>query len=184
MFLCTIRRRLKTEKDGSSGTVVSAFGPRLRGVGGFTIPKVDKTVKTEVERTGAVVKPRTLGREVPGLSPPVAVRCGLEQVTYPLVLCRLSPAIENLSPWLKIGDNRLNYRLSELRYGSKCFHNIWLICSWLGSSKRSNSILHLFSTYFKFNSYKIEAKKALNLAKLHDFSRDGRSHIVVVSLRF
>ena len=24
-----------------------------------------------------------------------------------VVLCRLSPAIENLSPWLKIGDNRL-----------------------------------------------------------------------------
>ena len=31
-----------------------------------------------VERTGAVVKPRTFGREVPGSSPPVAVRCGLE----------------------------------------------------------------------------------------------------------
>ena len=36
-----------------------------------------------VERTGAVVKPRTLGREVPGSSPPVAICCGLEQVTYP-----------------------------------------------------------------------------------------------------
>ena len=36
--------------------------------------------------TGAVVKPRTLGREVPGSSPPVAVRCGLEQVTYPQLL--------------------------------------------------------------------------------------------------
>ena len=71
-----------------------------------------------------------------------------------------------------------HYRLSELRYGSKCFRNIWFICGWLGSSKRSNSILHLFSTYFKFNSYKIEAKNALNLAKPHDFSRDGRSHIV------
>ena len=70
-------------------------------------------------------------------------------------------------------------RLSELRYSSKCFRNIWFICGWLGSSKRSNSILHLFSTYFKFNSYKIEAKNALNLAKPHDFSRDGRSHIVV-----
>ena len=45
----------------------------------------------------------------------------------------------------------------------------------------SSSILHLFSTYFKFNSYKIEAKNALNLAKPHDFSRDGRSHIVVDS---
>ena len=31
-----------------------------------------------VERTGAVVKPRTLGREVPGSSPQVAVRCGLK----------------------------------------------------------------------------------------------------------
>ena len=39
-----------------------------------------------VERTGAVLKPRTLGREVPGSSPPVAVRCGLEQVTYPQLL--------------------------------------------------------------------------------------------------
>ena len=39
-----------------------------------------------VERTGAVVNPRTLGQEVPGLSPPVAVRCGLEQVTYPQLL--------------------------------------------------------------------------------------------------
>ena len=38
------------------------------------------------ERTGAVVKPRTLGLEVPGSSPPVAVRCGLEQVTYPQLL--------------------------------------------------------------------------------------------------
>ena len=43
-------------------------------------------VINEVERTGAVVKPRTLGREVPGSSPPVAVRCGLEQVTYPQLL--------------------------------------------------------------------------------------------------
>ena len=32
-----------------------------------------------MKRTGAAVKPRTLGREVPGSSPPVAVRCGLEQ---------------------------------------------------------------------------------------------------------
>ena len=39
-----------------------------------------------VERTGVVVKPRTLGREVPGSSPPVAVRSGLEQVTYPQLL--------------------------------------------------------------------------------------------------
>ena len=38
------------------------------------------------ERTGAVVKPRTLGLEVLGSSPPVAVRCGLEQVTYPQLL--------------------------------------------------------------------------------------------------
>ena len=74
-----------------------------------------------------------------------------------------------------------HYRLSELCYGSKCFRNIWFICGWLGSSKHSNSILHLFSTYFKFNSDKIEAKKALNLAKPHDFSRDGRRHIVVDS---
>ena len=101
-----------------------------------------------------------------------------------LVLCRLSPAIENLSPWLKIGDNRLKLftiNCRNSRYGSKFFHNIWFICGWLGSSKRSNTILHLFSTYFKFNSYKIEAKNALNLAKPHDFSRDGRSHIVVDS---
>ena len=39
-----------------------------------------------VERTGAVVKPRTLGLEVPGSSSPVAVRCGLEQVAYPQLL--------------------------------------------------------------------------------------------------
>ena len=78
-----------------------------------------------------------------------------------------------------IAIGTFHYRLSELRYGSKRFRNIWFICGWLGSSKRSNSILHLFSTYFKFNSYKIEAKNALNLAKPHDFSRDGRSHIVV-----
>ena len=35
----------------------------------------------------AVVKPRTLGRDVPGSSlNRVAVRCGLEQVTYPQLL--------------------------------------------------------------------------------------------------
>ena len=100
------------------------------------------------------------------------------------------PIVASYRKLVAVAKNRrqsietFHYRLSELRYGSKCFHNIWLICSWLGSSKRSNSILHLFSTYFKFNSYKIEAKKALNLAKPHDFSRDGRSHVVVVSLRF
>ena len=43
-------------------------------------------IKSNEERTGAVVKPRTLGREVPGSSPPIAVRCGLEQVTYPQLL--------------------------------------------------------------------------------------------------
>ena len=43
-------------------------------------------VSLYVERTGAVVKPRTLGREVPGSNPPVAVRCDLEQVTYPQLL--------------------------------------------------------------------------------------------------
>ena len=75
-----------------------------------------------------------------------------------------------------------HYRLSDLRYVSKFFRNIWFICGWLGSSKRSNSMLHLFSTYFKFNSNKIEEKNALNLAKPHDFSRDGRSHFVVDSL--
>ena len=74
-----------------------------------------------------------------------------------------------------------HYRLSELCCGSKCFLNIWFICGWLGSSKHSNSLLHLFSTYFKFNSYKIEAKNASNFAKPHDFSCDGRSHIVVDS---
>ena len=63
-----------------------------------------------------------------------------------LVLCRLSPAIENLSPWLKIGDFSLSIVGTPL-----------------------------------FNSYKIEAKNALNLAKPHDLSCDGRSHIVVDS---
>ena len=28
------------------------------------------------------------------------------EILVAVVLCRLSPAIENLSPWLKIGDNR------------------------------------------------------------------------------
>ena len=31
----------------------------------------------------------------------------IEARPYELVLCRFLPAIENLSPWLKIGDNRL-----------------------------------------------------------------------------
>ena len=39
-----------------------------------------------MERTGEVVKHMSFGREVPGSSPPVAVRCGLEQVTYPQLL--------------------------------------------------------------------------------------------------
>ena len=34
-----------------------------------------------------------------------------------------------------------HYRLSELRYGSKCFRNIWFNSGWLGSSKRSDSIV-------------------------------------------
>ena len=38
-------------------------------------------------------------------------QCALQMyevsLKYLLVLCRLSPAIENLSPWLKIADNRL-----------------------------------------------------------------------------
>ena len=46
----------------------------------------EKLYDPKTERTGAVVKPRTLGREVPGSSPSVAVRCGLEQVTYPQLL--------------------------------------------------------------------------------------------------
>ena len=97
------------------------------------------------------------------------------------------PIVASYRKLVAVAKNRrqsietFHYRLSELRYGSKCFRNIWLICGWLGSSKRSNSILHLFSTYFKFNSYKIEAKNALNLAKPHDFSRDGCSHIVVLA---
>ena len=33
--------------------------------------------------------------------------CITRIIIFVLVLCRLSPAIENLSPWLKIGDNRL-----------------------------------------------------------------------------
>ena len=41
--------------------------------------------RAEMEQTGAVVKPRTEPRG-PGSSPPVAVRCGLEQVTYPQLL--------------------------------------------------------------------------------------------------
>ena len=103
-----------------------------------------------------------------------------------LVLCiSVVPIVASYRKLVTVAKNRrqsietFHYRLSELRFGSKFFRNIWFICGWLGSSKRSNSILHLFSTYFKFSSYKIEAKNALNLAKQHDFSRDGRSHIVV-----
>ena len=97
------------------------------------------------------------------------------------------PIVASYRKLVAVAKNRqqsietFHYRLLELRYGSKFFRNIWFICSWLGLSKRSYSILHLFSTYFKINSYKIEAKNALNLAKSHDFSRDGRSHIVVDS---
>ena len=97
------------------------------------------------------------------------------------------PIVASYRKLVAVAKNRrqsietFHYCLSEHHYGSKFFRNIWFICGWLGSSKRSNSILHLFSTYFKFNSYKIEAKNALNLAKPHDFSRDGRSHIVVDS---
>ena len=39
-----------------------------------------------VKPTCGALKPRTLGREVPGSSHPVAVCCGLEQVTYPQLL--------------------------------------------------------------------------------------------------
>ena len=49
-------------------------------------PTVVPTYLPTSGATGAVVKPRTLGREVPGSSPPVAVCCGLEQVTYPQLL--------------------------------------------------------------------------------------------------
>ena len=112
-------------------------------------------------------------------TPPIHIKAKPKNHTYSLVLCRLSPAIKAKNRRQSI--ETFHYRLSELRYGSKFFRNIWFICGWLGSSKRSNSILHLFSTYFKFNSYKIEAKNALNLAKPHDFSRDGCSHIVVDS---
>ena len=76
------------------------------------------------------------------------------------------PIVASYRKLVAVAKNRrqsietFHYRLSELRYGSKCFRNIWFICGWLGSSERSNSILHLFSTYFKFNSYKIEAKNA------------------------
>ena len=103
------------------------------------------------------------------------------------VVISVVPIVASYRKLVDVAKNRrqsietFHYRLSELRYGSKYFRNIWFICGWLGSSKRSNSILHLFSTYFKFNSYKIEAKNALHLAKPHDFSRDGRSHIVVDS---
>ena len=54
-------------------------GPRF-------LSKKKKSISAEMERTGALVKPRTFGREVPGSSPPVAVRCGLGQVTYPQLL--------------------------------------------------------------------------------------------------
>ena len=97
------------------------------------------------------------------------------------------PIVASYRKLVAVAKNRqqsietFHYRLSELRYCSKCFRNFWFICVWLGSSKRSNSILHLFSTYFKFNSYKIKVKNALNLAKPHDFSRDGSSHIVADS---
>ena len=68
------------------------------------------------------------------------------------------PIVASYRKLVAVAKNRrhsietFHYRLSDLPYGSECFLNIWLICGWLGSSNRSNSILHLFSTYFKFNS--------------------------------
>ena len=80
------------------------------------------------------------------------------------VFCSVVPIVSSYGKLVAVarnGDNRLKLFIIDCRNsGSKCFCNIWLICGWLGSLKRSNSILHLFSTYFKFNSYKIEAEKA------------------------
>ena len=84
-----------------------------------------------------------------------------------ILVSSVVPIVASYRKLVAVARNRrqsietFHYRLSELRYGSKCFRNIWFICGWLGSSKRSYSILHLFSTYFKFNPYKIEAEKTL-----------------------
>ena len=130
-------------------------------------PYVDKE---NADAVGA--RPKIRGNSVSGLG---------------MVSGSVVPIVASYRKLVAVAKNRrqsietFHYRLSELCYGFNFFRNIWFICGWLGSSKRSNSILHLFSTYFKFNSYKIKAKNALNLAKPHDFSRDGRSHIVVDS---
>ena len=56
-----------------------------------------------MERTGRVVKPRVLGREVPGSSlSRVTVRCGLEQITFPQLLSQCSE-IDRLRNKLKKG---------------------------------------------------------------------------------
>ena len=61
-------------------TPVIKFGTGKRAYGRYE--KMLAKDSLNVERSGAVVKPRIWGRDVPGSSPPVAVRCGLEQVTY------------------------------------------------------------------------------------------------------
>ena len=52
-----------------------------------------------------MVKPRTLGREVPGSSPPVAVRCGLEHLNLNLNSLLVKRQIDNPSPGAVTGGN-------------------------------------------------------------------------------
>ena len=62
----------------------------------------------------AIYRALSLHSEDQGAIPDAAKQGGFEEILGVtdvgqccVVLCRLSPAIENLSPWLKIGDNRL-----------------------------------------------------------------------------
>ena len=79
----------EVQSDGHAENSIPPKTPFCRG-GSITCKYsndwITKNLAGCKQRTGAVVKPRALGREVPGSSPPVAVRCGLEQVTYPQLL--------------------------------------------------------------------------------------------------
>ena len=101
-------------------------------------PYVDKE---NADAVGA--RPKIRGNSVSGLG---------------MVSGSVVPIVASYRKLVAVAKNRrqsietFHYRLSELCYGFNFFRNIWFICGWLGSSKRSNSILHLFSTYFKFRA--------------------------------
>ena len=74
-----IRQKTRRKKNATHAKAKKTGSAKIRS-------KFETLRREIVERTGAVVKHRTLGREVPGPSPPVAVRCDLEQVTYTQLL--------------------------------------------------------------------------------------------------